>query len=65
VADLAAAHERSPAQIFFRYLTQRDIVCLTGTSSKTHMAQDLSIFEFRLSATECEILDALLLRSAP
>lgn len=65
VADLAAKHERSAAQIFFRYLTQRDIVCLTGTSSKTHMAEDLSIFEFRLSAAECEILDALLLRSAP
>jgi diketogulonate reductase-like aldo/keto reductase len=65
VADLAAGYGRSPAQIFFRYLTQRDIVCLTGTSSKTHMAQDLSIFEFRLSPAECETLDALLRRSAP
>ncbi len=52
-----------PAQMFFRYLTQLDIACLTGTSSKDHMQQDLSIFEFRLSPAECESLGALLLRS--
>ncbi len=63
MADLAAKYGRSPAQVFFRYLTQRDIVCLIGASSAPHMAQDLSIFEFRLSAAACESLDALL-RSA-
>jgi diketogulonate reductase-like aldo/keto reductase len=51
------------AQLFFRYLTQLDIACLTGTSSKDHMEQDLSIFEFRLSPAECETLGALLRRS--
>jgi diketogulonate reductase-like aldo/keto reductase len=44
-------------------LTQLDIACLTGTSSKEHMEQDLSIFEFRLNPAECETLGALLLRS--
>jgi len=61
--ELAAKYGRSPAQMFFRYLTQLDIACLTGTSSKDHMQQDLSIFEFRLSPAECESLGALLLRS--
>ena len=61
--QLAAKYGRSPAQLFFRYLTQLDIACLTGTSSKDHMEQDLSIFEFRLSPAECETLGALLRRS--
>jgi len=61
--ELAAKYERSPAQLFFRYLTQLDIACLTGTSSKDHMEQDLSIFESRLSPAECETLGSLLLRS--
>ena len=61
--ELAKKYGRSPAQLFFRYLTQLDIACLTGTSSKEHMEQDLSIFEFRLSPAECETLGALLLRS--
>ena len=60
MSDLAAKYGRSPAQLFFRYLTQMDIVCLTGTSSKEHMQQDLSIFEIRLSPAECETLEALL-----
>ncbi len=63
VIELAAKYGRSSAQLFFRYLTQLDIACLTGTSSKDHMEQDLSIFEFRLSPAECETLGALLLRS--
>jgi diketogulonate reductase-like aldo/keto reductase len=61
--ELAKKYGRSPAQLFFRYLTQLDIACLIGTSSKEHMEQDLSIFEFRLSPTESETLGALLLRS--
>ena len=61
--ELAKKYGRSPAQLFFRYLTQLDIACLTGTSSKEHMEQDLSIFEFRLSPAESETLGALLLRS--
>ena len=60
--ELAAKYGRSPAQLFFRYLTQLDIACLTGTSSKEHMRQDLSIFEFRLTPAECETLGVLLQR---
>jgi diketogulonate reductase-like aldo/keto reductase len=57
---LCAAHERSPAEVFFRFLTQQDIVCLIGSSSQEHMRQDLSIFDFRLSEAECEEMNALL-----
>lgn len=57
---MAERHGRTPAQIFFRFLTQQNIVCLTGTSSPDHMAQDLAIFDFRLSASECDKVDALL-----
>jgi diketogulonate reductase-like aldo/keto reductase len=64
MADLAAKYGRSPAQMFFRYLTQSRMVCLIGASSQAHMAQDVSIFEFRLDAAACASLDALLLRSA-
>lgn len=60
LAELAARHGRSPAQLFFRYLTQQDISCLTGTSSREHMDEDLAIFAFRLSPAECEAVAALL-----
>lgn len=60
LVECADKHGLTPAQLFFRYLTQLDIVCLTGASSKVHMDQDLAIFDFRLSLAECEVLDALL-----
>ncbi len=52
VATLAAAKQRTPAQILFRYLTQLEIVPLSGTRSTAHMRDDLDIFTFELAATE-------------
>jgi diketogulonate reductase-like aldo/keto reductase len=49
VRALAAKYERTPAQVFFRYLTQIDIIPLTGTKSQAHMREDLAIFEFALT----------------
>jgi diketogulonate reductase-like aldo/keto reductase len=60
VAGLASKYGRTPAQILFRYLTQRDVVPLTGTRSEAHMREDLAIFEFALEAHELEAMDALL-----
>ena len=59
VRELAARHGRTPAQILFRYLTQIDIVPLTGTRSEKHMREDLAIFEFELAEFERAAMDAL------
>jgi diketogulonate reductase-like aldo/keto reductase len=60
VAGLASKYGRTPPQVLFRYLTQRDVVPLTGTRSETHMREDLAIFDFELEARELEAMDALL-----
>jgi diketogulonate reductase-like aldo/keto reductase len=60
VAGLASKYGRTPAQVLFRYLTQRDVVPLTGTRSETHMLEDLAIFEFELEDRELAVMDALL-----
>jgi diketogulonate reductase-like aldo/keto reductase len=59
VRELATKHRRTPAQILFRYLTQNDIVPLTGTRSESHMREDLAIFDFELTDLEREAMDAL------
>jgi diketogulonate reductase-like aldo/keto reductase len=58
--SLAARYGRSPAQVFFRYLTQIGIVPLTGTTSQAHMREDLAIFEFELTPGECDAVGSLL-----
>jgi diketogulonate reductase-like aldo/keto reductase len=60
VTTLAAKYARTPAQILFRYLTQNDIVPLTGTTSATHMREDLEIFHFQLTAGELAAVSSLL-----
>jgi diketogulonate reductase-like aldo/keto reductase len=59
ITALALKYGRTPAQIFFRYLTQSDVVPLTGTRSEAHMHQDLSIFEFELTNREREAVDTI------
>jgi diketogulonate reductase-like aldo/keto reductase len=56
----AARYARTPAQILYRYLTQIDIVPLTGTTSAAHMREDLEIFEFELCVAERAAISALL-----
>lgn len=60
VESLAVAFARTREQILFRYLTQVDVVPLTGTTSESHMRQDLAIFEFELSSTQLQAITALL-----
>jgi diketogulonate reductase-like aldo/keto reductase len=60
LTGLAARHACEPQQILFRYLTRREVVPLTGTTSEPHMRQDLAIFELELTEEECCAVDALL-----
>jgi diketogulonate reductase-like aldo/keto reductase len=62
VTGPAAKYARTPAQVLFRYLTQSDIVPLTGTTSATHMREDLEIFHFQLIADELAAITELLRR---
>ena len=61
VGRLAEKYHCEPAQILLRYVTQQDIVPLTGTSSPEHMHDDLKIFDFRLNREELETVECALL----
>lgn len=60
IAALASVRKRTPAQILFRYLTQVGVVPVTGTRSEAHMREDLSIFDFELTAAERTAIDKIL-----
>jgi diketogulonate reductase-like aldo/keto reductase len=60
IVDIARKYRRSAAQVLFRYLTQQDVVPLTGTQSLTHMRESLAVFEFALTDDECVAITDLL-----
>lgn len=59
VLALAAAYGRTPAQILFRYLLQRGVVPLTGTTSHGHLRDGLDVFAFELEAGDAAQIDGL------
>lgn len=60
VRSIATQHARTPAQVFFRYLSQIDVIPLTGTTAEAHMREDLAIFGFTLNDSERAAIGALL-----
>lgn len=58
---LVSKYGPTSAQIFSRYLTQIDITPFNGTTSQIHMREDMAIFEFELTRSECDAVARLLL----
>lgn len=52
--------QKTPAQILFRYLHQKGVTPLTGTTNPQHMVEDLAIMEFVLEDSDEQKIDALL-----
>ena len=60
VIDLANKYDKSIPQIFYKFLNQIGIIPLNGTTSKTHMIEDLDIINFSLDLKEIESIKELL-----
>ncbi|MEO0820208.1 MAG: aldo/keto reductase [Pseudomonadota bacterium] len=64
VAEAAARHGKSPAQVVLRWHVQQpDVVAIPRTSNPERVPENLAIFDFALEPAEMEALNAL--RSKP
>ena len=52
LAAIGAKYGKSAAQVALRWLTQRGIVAIPKSSHKERMAQNLDVFDFRLTADD-------------
>ena len=59
VTAIAAAHQRTPAQIILRWAVQQGFATAPKSANPERMAQNLSVFDFSLSADEMAALDQL------
>lgn len=64
IAELATRHDKTPAQIIFRFAQQIGILPLTGTRDAAHMKQDLAVERFELNGQELAIVDGIGVRKA-
>lgn len=57
---LCSKYKKTIAQVFYKFLNQINITPLNGTTSKTHMTQDLDISDFELEEKEVDLIKNLL-----
>ena len=57
VQRLAAEYDRTPAQVLLRWATQhRNVAVIPKTTDEDHLAENLAIFDFKLTGSEVEEL---------
>ncbi|ANZ98258.1 glyoxal reductase [Brochothrix thermosphacta] len=59
IAEIAKAHEKSPAQIILRWDLQHGIVTIPKSVNADRIAENTQLFDFELSAAEMAKIDAL------
>ena len=59
VQAACARHDKTPAQVLYRTLTQLGVVPLIGTTSRQHMDMDLAIRTFTLAPAEVAAIEAV------
>ncbi|WP_460774097.1 aldo/keto reductase [Microbacterium sp. GXF7504] len=59
IADIAAAHGVSPAQVLIRWHLQNDLVVIPKSSDPDRIRQNADVFSFSLTGTDLERIAAL------
>ncbi|NDV82935.1 aldo/keto reductase [Bacteroides sp. 51] len=59
IIDIAEKHEKSPAQIILRWDHQRGVVVIPKSSNEKRLAENIDIFDFKLSDEEIAQISAL------
>jgi 2,5-diketo-D-gluconate reductase A len=59
IADVAAAHDVTPAQVVLRWHIQTGNIVIPKSTRRERMAENFDIFGFELSADEMNAIDAL------
>jgi len=57
--SIAAKHNKSVAQVILRWVVQRDIIALAKSTRKERMLENISIFDFELSAEDMAAITTL------
>jgi len=59
LAEIGKKHNKSNAQVSLRWHYQRGVVAIPRSSQKTHMIENLAIFDFKLDTTDMQKIATL------
>ncbi|NXP68431.1 AK1BA reductase, partial [Chloropsis cyanopogon] len=56
IKDIAARHNKSPAQVLIRFLVQRDIIVIPKSDKPHRVEENMKVFDFELSKKEMDVI---------
>lgn len=59
ITDIATTKDKTPAQVILRWHIQHGIIAIPKSVTPSRIRENLAVFDFELSATEMQQLDAL------
>lgn len=59
IRKIAGSHNATLAQVIFRFAIQLGMICLTGTTKREHMREDLAAVDLVLSDDEIDIIERI------
>ena len=59
IAEIAAAHRKSSAQVILRWNLQKGVTVIPGSSNPDHIKENTELFDFELTGAEMEQINAL------
>ena len=59
ITEIAAAHDKTPAQVILRWQIQSGYIAIPGSSNPDHIAENFDIFDFELSTDEMKRINDL------
>lgn len=59
VIDIAANHQKTPAQILLRWSLQRGLIAIPKSANSAHMEENIQVFDFELSAEEMDKINKI------
>ena len=57
--SIARRYGKTPAQVVFRFAIEVGMLPLTGTKNAVHMLENLDVFDFRLSISDCRSIERM------
>lgn len=59
ILNIAKAHGKSSAQVILRWNLQKEVIVIPGSSNPDHIKENIDIFDFELTETEMNQINAL------
>lgn len=59
IRAIAESHDKTPAQVILRWHIQAGFVAIPGSGNVRHIAENIAIFDFKLSDREMQIMEEL------